>query len=121
VSTYQGPCRSTTDHWNELLSGQVAQGKTRSEATRTLAARYPALRAQMVQEANAGRPAALPAATASNARGDQGPLEADWWRVVAVYVGQGLSRPRAISKAAQTHPQLRAAFVREYNAIHGRG
>lgn len=96
--------------WAELIEGQVARGKTRDEAERLLAARYPRLAACV------GKAATVAAAPARGvATGD--PI-AEWNEEVRALCARGLTRQRAVSKLAAERPDLREAYVAAYNETH---
>lgn len=96
--------------WAELVEGQIARGKTRAEAERLLAERYPRLAACVGKAATV---AAVPARGAVS--GD--PI-AEWNEEVRALCARGMTRQRAVSKLSSERPDLRETYVAAYNLEH---
>jgi len=95
------------DRWSELVDGQMANGRSRAEAERLLAQRYPRL-AEVVGK---GQPKAADEPKPGAGR-------ADFWGLVNDLVRRGVSKPMAIARVVREHPEAHAEMLEEYNLEH---
>jgi len=89
-----------------MIAAQVAKGRTKQEAERLLAERYPTL-AQIVGKRTAKAAASRPRDAAE-----------DFWGLVNAQVARGVPTPRAISTVAREHSEAYRRMLDEYNLEH---
>lgn len=99
--------QTTQEKWEDLVRAQMKLTKTRAEAVRAVAKRYPRLRAEVVAEANA-KPAQQKDGAAP------GRAIATWDKLVAHRVAAGEKRAAVIRDLVKQFPALHAQYLREY-------